>query len=147
MQKSGAVTETYCHGRCSSSLSLPLPKCNRLTSWTSADDRCVVQIFSTGQWDVSSWYHLWEAVTAVFSVCVRPNGQGGSYTGIGTLPFSSTFTCLLCGQGERKKEGGDVLTFASGDFGNIFLTVSSAAAAKGMQMTSLSANASVDATE
>ena len=63
------------------------------------------------------------------------------------LLLSSTLTCLLCGEGERKKEGGDVLTFASGDFGNIFLTVSSAAAAKGIQLTSLSANSSVDATE
>ena len=116
--------------------------------WTSADDQCVLQIFSTGTPDVSSWYHLWEAVTAVFSVCVRPLGQGGSHRGIGMSPLSSTFYVLLCGQGKRREEGGrDGLTFASGNSGNIFLTVSSAAAAKGIQMTTLSANSSVDATE
>ena len=40
-----------------------------------------------------------------------------------------------------------MLILPSGDSGNIFLTVSSAAAAKGIKTTSLSANASVDATE
>ena len=120
-----------------------------LTSGHSADDQCVLQIFSTGTPDVSSWYHLWEAVTAVFSVCVRPLGQGGSHTGIGMSPLSSTFHVLLCGQGKRKEEVGrrDWLTLASGNTGNIFLTVSSAAAAKGVKMTTLSANSSVDATE
>ncbi|KAF6236258.1 hypothetical protein HO173_005889 [Letharia columbiana] len=63
----------------------------------SSDDKCVVQIFSTGPSDISTWYRMWEAVTAVFSVCVRA-GRGGVYTGLG-------------------------------DLGNIFLTMSSAAAA------------------
>ena len=131
----------------SSSMSLPLPEVQYADEWTSADDQCVVQIFSTGRPDVSSWYHLWEAVTAVFSVCVRPKGQGGSYTGIGMSPLSSVSTCFVVWAWRKREGGRDVLTFVSGDSGNIFLTVSSAAAAKGIELTSLSANSSVDATE
>lgn len=47
-----------------------------------ADDRCVVQIFSTGKADISLWYRMWEAVTAVFNMCVRL-GEGGSFLGLG----------------------------------------------------------------
>lgn len=49
-----------------------------------ADDKCVVQIFSTGKSDISFWYRMWEAVTAVFSICVRA-GKGGAFTGLGEL--------------------------------------------------------------
>ena len=40
-----------------------------------------------------------------------------------------------------------MLIFPSGDSGNIFLTLSSAVPAKGIKITSLSANSSVDAAE
>lgn len=48
----------------------------------AADDKCVVQVFSTGKSDVSLWYRMWEGVTAVFSVCVRAR-RGGAFTGLG----------------------------------------------------------------
>ena len=47
-----------------------------------ADDKCVAQIFSTGPSDVSRWYHMWEAVTAIYSICVRA-GLSGSFRGLG----------------------------------------------------------------
>ena len=54
----------------------------------AADDLCVVKIFSTGASDISYWYRIWEAVTAVFSICVRA-GRGGVFTGLGE--FLPTF--------------------------------------------------------
>ena len=67
-----------------------------------ADDKCVVQIFSTGESDISSWFEMWEAVTAVFSVCVR-GGRGGVFTRLGEL-------YLLCRchlmRGSRHAESG-----------------------------------------
>ncbi|CAF9930849.1 hypothetical protein IMSHALPRED_008295 [Imshaugia aleurites] len=54
------------------------------SSGMQADDKCVVQIFSTGNPDISLWYRMWEAVTAVFSVCVR-TGRGGAFMGLGDL--------------------------------------------------------------
>lgn len=50
----------------------------------SSDEKCVMKVFSTGKSDVSYWYRIWEAVTAVFSICVR-SGRGGVYTGLGDL--------------------------------------------------------------
>ena len=113
------------------------------------DDKCAAKIFSTGNTDASTWYRIWEAVTAVFSVCVR-GGKGGVSTGIGKSPFSSSFRrYLVCTKGtkERRKGRLDVLTLASGDSGNIFLTVSSLVAAAGMELPLLPANGSMDTTE
>ncbi|MCJ1458627.1 hypothetical protein MMC28_009001 [Mycoblastus sanguinarius] len=44
---------------------------------------CSVQIFSTGTADTSSWYEIWEAVTAVSNICVQNQLKGGSLRGIG----------------------------------------------------------------
>lgn len=48
----------------------------------SEDLGCSANMFSTGRPDVSSFYNLWEAATAVFSVCVR-HRKTGSVRGIG----------------------------------------------------------------
>ena len=32
-----------------------------------------------GLWDSTTWYKMWEAVTAVYSVCAR-HVQGGSFS-------------------------------------------------------------------
>ncbi len=61
---------------------------------------------------------MWEAVTAVFSVCVRA-GRGGVFTGLGESPCSSLDVFAFY------ERCADVL--GSGDLGHIFLTVSSAA--------------------
>lgn len=67
---------------------------------------------------------MWEAVTAVFSVCVRA-GRGGVYTGLGELTHLLTY--LLS---DARKEAREIADGpAIGDLGNIFLTMSSAAAA------------------
>jgi len=47
-----------------------------------ADKACVLQIFSTGKSDISSFYQIWEAVTAVFSVCIE-KGKGGVFRSLG----------------------------------------------------------------
>lgn len=47
-----------------------------------ADLVCSANLFSTGKSDVASFYNIWEAVTAVFSVCVR-HGKTGSVRGLG----------------------------------------------------------------
>ena len=67
----------------------------------SADDKCIAQLFSTGKSDVSLWYRMWEAVTAVFSVCVR-GGQGGVFTGLG----KSAINCLSGGAWCTRRKGG-----------------------------------------
>ncbi|KAI4225397.1 MAG: hypothetical protein L6R36_003939 [Xanthoria steineri] len=50
----------------------------------SSDDKCLLQIFSTGSLDSSRWYRMWEAMTAVFSMCIRGR-RGGVFWGIGDL--------------------------------------------------------------
>ncbi|KAM0804547.1 hypothetical protein BDR22DRAFT_605878 [Usnea florida] len=50
----------------------------------SSDDKCIMQLFSTGTTDNCSWYRMWEAMTAVFSICVR-GGRGGVYMGLGEM--------------------------------------------------------------
>ena len=47
-----------------------------------ADSKCSVTLFSTGKSDVASFYEIWQAVTAVFSVCTQ-HGKGGSIRGLG----------------------------------------------------------------
>lgn len=58
---------------------------NLRTNRYVADEKCLLQIFTTGKNDVSLWYRMWEAVTAVYSICVRA-GFGGSFTGLGECP-------------------------------------------------------------
>ena len=74
-------------------------QCGMLTSAPSiglADNKCVAKTFTTGKTDVSTWYRIWEAMTALFSVCVRA-GKGGVSRGIGKSPFSSSFRrSLVC---------------------------------------------------
>lgn len=76
--------------------------------WTLlADEKCMFAVFTTGRIDLSSWYRMWEATTALFSVCVR-DGQGGVYRGIGTPLLLLLFRrCLACMKKERKQEGNE----------------------------------------
>lgn len=46
-----------------------------------AHQRCSVTIYSVGT-DTASWYSLWEAVTAIYSVCARWK-EAGSMRGLG----------------------------------------------------------------
>ncbi|KAF6237650.1 hypothetical protein HO173_003851 [Letharia columbiana] len=48
----------------------------------SSDLKCSANIFSAGKSDVSSFYDIWKAVTALFSVCAR-HGKAGSVRGLG----------------------------------------------------------------
>lgn len=48
----------------------------------SPDLVCSVNVFTNGQPDVLSYYEIWEAVVAVFSVCTR-YGKPGSLRGLG----------------------------------------------------------------
>ena len=63
----------------------------------------MAKIFSTGKLDISFWYRFWEAVVAVFSVCVR-RGEGGVFRGIGnfSLPLKSHFLCDVPQETQRK---------------------------------------------
>ncbi|MCJ1460932.1 hypothetical protein MMC28_011314 [Mycoblastus sanguinarius] len=38
---------------------------------------CLVQLYSTGKTDSASWYEIWEAVNAVFAVCVHDQFKSG----------------------------------------------------------------------
>ena len=52
------------------------------------DHKCVLKLFSlTGGSEAVAWYQIWEATTAVFSVCGRAS-MGGSYRGLGTFWLS-----------------------------------------------------------
>ena len=63
-----------------------------------ADDKCVMQVFSTGTTDSCSWYRMWEAMTAVFSICVR-GGRGGVYMGLGQFVlFSIIYDTFIVGE-------------------------------------------------
>ena len=56
-----------------------------LTRYRTDDSRCQVQIFSTSSAsasDKASWYEVWEATVAIWSVCVR-NHKGGTLRDIG----------------------------------------------------------------
>ncbi len=46
------------------------------------DKGCSANLFSTGQADLTSYYDIWQAVTAVFSKCAR-YGYTGSVRGLG----------------------------------------------------------------
>ena len=41
------------------------------------DSKCSANVFSAGKTEVASYYNIWEAVTAVFAVCVRVGKIGG----------------------------------------------------------------------
>lgn len=58
---------------------------------------CTLKIFTNGKPDISSWYRLWEAVTAVFSMCAV-RGQGGSYKGLGKKKATALIEILLKAQ-------------------------------------------------
>ena len=68
-----------------------------------------MRIFSTGGSDMSTWYRMWAATTAVYSVCGR-QGRGGSSRGIGEI--SSIF---------RESRS---LTSMTGGAGRLFITLS-----------------------
>ena len=51
---------------------------------TPAEDSCQVLVdVPNGETTLSSWYEIWEAVTAVASMCVRNKNKGGSARGLG----------------------------------------------------------------
>jgi len=57
--------------------------------WHSADEKCMVRMFSTGQSDLLSWYRVWESVEAIFAVCAR-NHHGGITKGLGEFSLYVT---------------------------------------------------------
>lgn len=59
------------------------------------DVRCFANLFSTGKSDVASYYEIWEAVIALFSVCVR-HGKTGSIRGIGMFQARQESDLMLC---------------------------------------------------
>ena len=70
------------------------------------DGKSSVRLFGTS--DTTSWYHIWEAVMLVYSVCVR-QGRGGSVKGLGMFRL---FVHAV---------GTDV--YWLGDHGNLFITM------------------------
>lgn len=47
---------------------------------------CQVEVnMSTEQTTLSSWYEIWEAVTAVATMCVRAKSKGGRARGLGMM--------------------------------------------------------------
>ena len=40
--------------------------------------KCVLQVFLAGESDTALWYRLWEAATAVYSICARDKKKGVS---------------------------------------------------------------------
>ncbi|KAM0796912.1 hypothetical protein BDR22DRAFT_892841 [Usnea florida] len=58
---------------------IPLPQ-----KVESSDGKCLLTIFGRGGRDETSWYKIWEAVTAVYSICTR-QGKVGSFQGLGEL--------------------------------------------------------------
>ena len=56
--------------------------CVLTTSFEKADLKCSATVFTNGRPDVLSYYEIWEAVVAIFSVCTR-YGKTGSLRGLG----------------------------------------------------------------
>ena len=56
--------------------------CAILGCYFVGDGRSAARIL--GKSDTTSWYRIWEAVTAVYSVCAR-QGKGGIVRGLGML--------------------------------------------------------------
>ncbi|KAF6217540.1 hypothetical protein HO133_006878 [Letharia lupina] len=50
----------------------------------SSDGKCMMRIFGRGGRDITSWFKVWEAATAVYAVCVR-HQKVGSFRGLGEL--------------------------------------------------------------
>lgn len=48
-----------------------------------ADRKCQASIDIEGPATLATWYELWEAVTAVASMCVRQKGKGGKAKNLG----------------------------------------------------------------
>ena len=59
-----------------------------------ADGDCQVLIDIEGPATVTSWYDIWEAVTAIASMCSRQKHKGGKAKGLGTRsPNPTTQRC------------------------------------------------------
>ena len=43
---------------------------------------CIIRIFTAGNFDITSWYKIWEAGLAVYYACAR-DGRGGILSGLG----------------------------------------------------------------
>ena len=69
-----------------------LPPFSILFSYRGTDDKTcrlyVVPVSSSQPSDNASWYEMWEAASAIWSVCTR-HGVGGSVNGIGEFHASS----------------------------------------------------------
>ena len=50
---------------------------SNLTAIGKVDAKCSANVFSAGKTESASFYTIWEAVTAVFAVCVRSGMFGG----------------------------------------------------------------------
>ncbi|CAD6589690.1 MAG: hypothetical protein ASARMPRED_004173 [Alectoria sarmentosa] len=49
----------------------------------AADGKCQARIDIDGPATITSWYEIWEAVTAVANMCTRQKGKGGKAKGLG----------------------------------------------------------------
>ena len=71
-----------------------------------ANDACVLRIF--GQADTERWLQIWEAATAIWSMCVR-GAKGGSVTGLGESFSVISALVLRLGLRDRRSNNGDSL--------------------------------------
>lgn len=63
----------------------PLPSCipNGVLMLAIQDGgECAMRIFTARNSDITSWYKIWEAGTAVYYACAR-DGRGGIHSGLG----------------------------------------------------------------
>ena len=48
----------------------------KLTSESTADGNCVLNIDTTGKRDTTTWYEIWEASVSISAMCVRWGFRG-----------------------------------------------------------------------
>lgn len=69
-----------------------------------ADDRCWAVI--SGESDASSWYHIWESITAIIDMCLQ-YGISGTETGLGRFQSQRSIVEMWSKRplstGERRK--------------------------------------------
>ena len=64
-----------------------------LSSWYrakgfQAHEECIITIETDGPPTSTTWYKIWEAITAVSAKCVRKAGRGGRIRGLGKSYFN-----------------------------------------------------------
>ena len=55
------------------------------------DARCKATVDISGKSTSASWYEIWEAMSALTSMCVRAHGKGGKAFGLGKYPHKVCF--------------------------------------------------------